>query len=191
MRWSYPLSAFDAVEIACAVSDMCTDEMPPRVAVGALNPVLILVTRHTRRIRTRITPGSRDKLGKHVFPVVGCLGLAHHAHSDVLGQGLSILKNNFQKLTQGRGILPLQTGLIRYVVISLVATEYGVNDTWSNCPNLHRHGVGWDSVKCMRFTGSCPVKFFENVCVRVREWTGARRSTRRKLYSNASLLLYV
>ena len=28
-----------------------------------------------------------------------------------------------------------------------VATEYGVNDTWSNCPNLPRDGVGWDSTR--------------------------------------------
>ena len=41
------------------------------------------------------------------------------------------------------GILPLQTLLINYVVTSFVATDYGVNDTWSNCPNLPRHGGRW------------------------------------------------
>ena len=54
---------------------------------------------------------------------------------------------DFDLTLQGRGILPLQTGLISFVVTSFVATEYGVNDTWSNCPNLPRHGVGWDSTR--------------------------------------------
>ena len=35
---------------------------------------------------------------------------------------------NFELTRQGRGILPLQTLLLSYVVTSLVATEYGVND---------------------------------------------------------------
>ena len=43
---------------------------------------------------------------------------------------------------QGRGILPLKTGLLKLCYHLFVATEYGVNDTWSNCPNLPRHGVG-------------------------------------------------
>ena len=51
----------------------------------------------------------------------------------------------FELTRQGRGILPLQTLLISYLVTSFVTTEYGVNDTWSNCPNLPRHGVCWDS----------------------------------------------
>ena len=54
---------------------------------------------------------------------------------------------DFDLTRQGRGILPLQTGLISYVVTSFGATEYDVNDTWSNCPNLPRHGVGWDSTR--------------------------------------------
>ena len=46
---------------------------------------------------------------------------------------------------QGRGILPLQRLLVSYVVTSFIATKYGVKDTWSNCPNLPRDEVGWDS----------------------------------------------
>ena len=57
----------------------------------------------------------------------------------------NIYDRDFNLTRQGRGILPLQTGLISYVVTSFVATEY--NDTWSNCPNLPRHGVGWDSTR--------------------------------------------
>ena len=57
----------------------------------------------------------------------------------------NIYDRDFDLTLQGRGILPLQTGLISYVVTSFVATGYGVNDKWSNCPNLPRHGVGWDS----------------------------------------------
>ena len=57
---------------------------------------------------------------------------------------------------QGMGILPLQTGLLKLCYHLFVATEYGVNGTWSNCLslNLPHDGVGWDSVKCVRFTGS-------------------------------------
>ena len=40
----------------------------------------------------------------------------------------------------GMGILPLQTGLLKLCYQLFVATEYGVNDTWSNCPNLPRYG---------------------------------------------------
>ena len=68
---------------------------------------------------------------------------------------------DFELTRHGRGILPLQTVLISYVVTSFVKTEYGINDTWPNCPNLPLHGVGWDStgarrdsVKGVRFTGS-------------------------------------
>ena len=39
------------------------------------------------------------------------------------------------------------TCMLSYVVTSLVATEYGVNDTWLNCPNPPCHGVGWDSTR--------------------------------------------
>ena len=53
----------------------------------------------------------------------------------------------FELTRQGRGIIPVQTLLLSYVVTSLVATEYGVNDGWSNCPNLPHHGVGWDSTR--------------------------------------------
>ena len=60
----------------------------------------------------------------------------------------NIYDRNFELTRQGRGILPLQTLLLSYVVTSLVATEYGVNDTWSHCPNLPRHGVGLDSTRC-------------------------------------------
>ena len=59
----------------------------------------------------------------------------------------NIYDRDFGLTGQGRGILPLQTVLISYVVTSFVATEYGVNDTWSNCPNLPRHEVGWDSTR--------------------------------------------
>ena len=52
------------------------------------------------------------------------------------------LDRDFELTRQGRGILPLQTVLIIYVVNSFVATKYGVRDTWSNCPNLPRHVVG-------------------------------------------------
>ena len=62
---------------------------------------------------------------------------------------------------QGRGILPLQTGLLKLCYHLFVATEYGVNDMWSNCLNLPRdgevgtvYGVYRDSVECVRFTGS-------------------------------------
>ena len=54
---------------------------------------------------------------------------------------------DFELTRQGRGILPLQTLLISYVVTSFVKTEYGINDTCSNCPYLTRHGVGWDSTR--------------------------------------------
>ena len=43
---------------------------------------------------------------------------------------------------QGRGILPLQTRSLKLCYHLFVATEYGVNDTWSNCPNLPCDGVG-------------------------------------------------
>ena len=43
----------------------------------------------------------------------------------------NIYDRDFDLTRQGRGILPLQTGLISYVVTSFVATEYGVKDTWS------------------------------------------------------------
>ena len=59
----------------------------------------------------------------------------------------NIYDRDFDLTRQGRGILPLQTRFISYVVTSFVATEYGVKDTWSNCPNLPRHGVGWDSTR--------------------------------------------
>ena len=59
----------------------------------------------------------------------------------------NIYDRDFELTRQGTGILPLQTALISYVVTSFVATEYGVKDTWSNCPNLPRHGVGWDSTR--------------------------------------------
>ena len=59
----------------------------------------------------------------------------------------NIYDRDFDLTRQGRGFLRLQTGLISYVVTSFVATEYGVNDTWSSCPNLPRHGVGWDSTR--------------------------------------------
>ena len=59
----------------------------------------------------------------------------------------NIYDRDFGLTRQGRGILPLQTGLISYVVTSFVETEYGVKDTWSSCPNLPRHGVGWDSTR--------------------------------------------
>ena len=59
----------------------------------------------------------------------------------------NIYDRDFDLTRQGRGILPLQTRLISYVVTSFVATEYGVKDTWSNCPNLPRHGVDWDSTR--------------------------------------------
>ena len=58
-----------------------------------------------------------------------------------------IYDRNFELTRQGREILHLQTLLLSYVVTSLVATEYGVNDTWSNFSNLPRHGVGWDSTR--------------------------------------------
>ena len=48
----------------------------------------------------------------------------------------NIYDTYFELTRQGRGILPLQIVLISYVVTSFVATEYGVNDTWSNCPKL-------------------------------------------------------
>ena len=86
----------------------------------------------------------------------------------------NIYNRDFDLTRQGRGILPLQTGLISYVVTSFVETEYGVNETYSNCPNLARHGIRRDSG-------------IEGVRVRVhlREWTGIRRPTMRKLYTNA------
>ena len=59
----------------------------------------------------------------------------------------NIYGRDFDLTRHGRVFLPLQTGLISYVVTSFVATEYGVNDTWSNCPNLPRHGVGWDNTR--------------------------------------------
>ena len=59
----------------------------------------------------------------------------------------NIYDTDFVLTRQGRGILPLQTGLISYVVTSFVATVYSVNDTWSSCPNLPRHGVVWDSTR--------------------------------------------
>ena len=52
---------------------------------------------------------------------------------------------DFELTRQGRRILPLHILLFSYVVTLFVATEYGVNDTWSNCPNLPRGGIGWDS----------------------------------------------
>ena len=54
---------------------------------------------------------------------------------------------DFELTRQERGIFPLQTLLFSYVVTSFVATEYGVNDTWPNCPNLPRHWVGWNSTR--------------------------------------------
>ena len=59
----------------------------------------------------------------------------------------NIYDTYFELTRQGRGILPLQTLLISYVVTSFVATEYGVNDTGSGCPYLPRQGVGWDSTR--------------------------------------------
>ena len=118
----------------------------------------------------------------------------------------NIYDRNFEMPRQGRGILPLQTLLISYVVSSLFTTEYGVNDTWSNCPNLPRHGVGWDSTqvhrdsgKCVRFTGyianevtnvhrNCMcVCVIARMRVHTRGWTGARMPTRRTHYTNAYL----
>ena len=64
---------------------------------------------------------------------------------------------------QGMGILPLQNVLLSYVVTSLVATEYGVNDTWQNCPNLPRHGVAWYSTRCS-----------SKMCVRAHACVGLR-----------------
>ena len=59
----------------------------------------------------------------------------------------TIYNKDFELTRQGRGILTQQTGLISYVVTLFVATEYGVNDRWSNCPNLPRNGAGWDSTR--------------------------------------------
>ena len=65
----------------------------------------------------------------------------------------NIYDRKFELTRQGRGIIPVQTGLISHFVISLVATEYGVNDARSNYPNLPHHGVGWDSTRCT--SGQC------------------------------------
>ena len=48
----------------------------------------------------------------------------------------NIYDRDFELTRQGRGILPLQTLVLSYVVTSFAATEYGVNDKWANCPNL-------------------------------------------------------
>ena len=60
----------------------------------------------------------------------------------------NVYDRDFELTRQGRGILPLQMYYISYVVTSSIATEYGIKDTWSNCPNLPRDGVGWDSTRC-------------------------------------------
>ena len=59
----------------------------------------------------------------------------------------NIYDRNFELTRQGRAILPLHIYYLSYVVTSFIATvtEYGVNDTWSNCPNLPPDGVGWDA----------------------------------------------
>ena len=65
----------------------------------------------------------------------------------------NIYNIDFELTRQGRGILPLQTLLICYAVLavtSFVKTEYGINDTWSNCPNLPRHVARRDRVKGVR-----------------------------------------
>ena len=57
---------------------------------------------------------------------------------------------DFELTRQGRGILPQPT-LLKSYVTSFFTTEYGINDTWPNCPNLSRHGASRDSVKGVRF----------------------------------------
>ena len=75
---------------------------------------------------------------------MGLLGALFHFFSN---SAENIYDRNFELTRQGSGILPLQTILLSYVVTSLIATEYGVNDTWSNCPNPPCHGVVWDSTR--------------------------------------------
>ena len=83
---------------------------------------------------------------KNWNPLVGETGVSRDTFYFFSNIAENIYDRDFD-LTQGRGILPLQTGLISYVVTSFVAAKYGVNDTWLSCPNLPRDGVGWDSTR--------------------------------------------
>ena len=105
----------------------------------------------------KMTLFRRSKIGRLSVGETGVSWDTFHFFSNIAE---NIYDRDFDLTLQGRGILPLQTGLISYVVTSFVATEYGVNDTWSNCPNLPRPNltVRRDSVKGVRFTGSLPVK---------------------------------
>ena len=102
-----------------------------------------------------------NNVGTHLQLSIGETGVSwdtFHFFSNITENSYDI---DFELTRQGRGILPIQTLLISYVVISFVKTEYGMNDTWSNCPNLPHHGEVWtvngarrDSVKGVRFKGS-------------------------------------
>ena len=99
-----------------------------------------------------------DFLGRSLDNIVGETGVGWDIFHFFSNIAENIYDRHFELTRQGSGILPLQPLLKSCVVTSFVATEYGVNDTWSNCPNLPRHGavhgVRRDSVKCGRFTGS-------------------------------------
>ena len=84
-------------------------------------------------------------------PMVGETGVGWDTFQFFSNIAENICDRDFELRRRGRGILPLQILLISYAVTSIVATEYGVNDPWSNWTV---HGVRRDSVKCVRFTGS-------------------------------------
>ena len=88
---------------------------------------------------TFVTPSDQNS------STVGDTGVSRDTFHFFSNTARNIYDRDFDLTRQG--ILPLQTGLISYVVTSFVATEYDVNDTWSNCPTLPRHGVGWDSTR--------------------------------------------
>ena len=142
-----------------------------------------------------------SKFSSSIEPQVGETGVSWDTFHFLSNITENIYDIYFELTRQGRTILPLHIILIRYVVTSFVTTEYGVNDMWSNCPNLPRHRVGWDSTRGSTYRDIAKGVHFRLIasevtnvhrncvcacmCVHVRVCTGIRRPTRRKLYTNA------